>query len=72
MQTVDEAIPIMMEEPKIAFFTFDTDLVHDIRFLTLDLNDALLDYSGFGFPKDSEFTDIFNFHLKSLEEQGKF
>ena len=45
----------------------DTELVETE---TLTLIDAPTDKTGFGFQKDSEFTEFFNYHILKLEESG--
>ena len=71
MTYLEEAVVILLRDPKVAFLTPEAELAGDSRFLITDLNDALLDFAGFGFPKNSEFTQMFNYHLQLMDEQGK-
>lgn len=44
--------------------------LHNTSFKVTVLTDAFKDHIAIGFPKDSEFKDIFNYHLTILEESG--
>ena len=36
----------------------------------MDIDEAFTQSNGFGFQLDSEFTDLFNYHLSKLRESG--
>ncbi|TRY72054.1 hypothetical protein TCAL_17138 [Tigriopus californicus] len=63
---------LILDDPKILFFT--TAIQFQIRpffkVQPLPLVDQLYDNQGFGLQKDSEFLDVFNYHLHHFKETG--
>ncbi len=66
----EEGNRIVLDRPK--HLMFGTDLLPglDGRFVALDIEDAYKGQLAFGLRKNSEFTDLFNYHLHRMEVAG--
>ena len=49
---------------------FKSSFISNHNLVVLDLEDQLYYHQTLAFKKDSEFVDLFNYHIKKLEETG--
>ena len=67
---LEEGLRGIDSDPKTAYFTGGGSVKGMTDYVALDMQDAVFGLVGLAFQKNSEFTDIFNFHLQKLEENG--
>ena len=67
---VDQALEWLNTNPRSVFFSFDNNFVLTGNLERKIVPNQKVFYDSFFFQKDSEFTEIFNYHLNRLREAG--
>ena len=66
----EEAVGRLVRDPKLVDFSSRTRFEEDPRVVALKISDSLRDPLGLAFQKNSEFRDLFDYHLMKLAEAG--
>ena len=71
LMNFDKAIEAILADRKLLFYNAAEVAAHDLRVLPLsELQEQHRGFLGFGFQKDSELTEFFDYHLRVLMENG--
>ena len=60
----------MLQNPDVLFFGSGLSFLKDPDITVIDLKDAPKGHSAIAFPKDSEFTALFNYHMMKNHMSG--
>ena len=63
-------VQILLEHPKHLLWDEDTDTMTRKDVLSLSIDETSLIHLAFAFQLNSEFTDLFNYHLSKMDETG--
>ena len=67
----EEKAKVMADENTIAFTSIFT-YIGNKDVVTLDVDETFHTYASLGLQKDSEFREIFNYHLLKMKQSGTF
>jgi hypothetical protein len=65
-----QAKDAMIERENTLYYGTTFYVIGDDRFIALKMTDATYSTFGWAFPKQSELTDFFSYHLHQLKEKG--
>ena len=68
--TDSEGVDRIISEPNTGFYTTQFISAQDDRLVALHMDDSLVVYAGIALAKDSEFQEMFDYHIAKLIESG--